>query len=491
MPLPPATAPAVSERLTERDEKLMFMFFDFMGNDVFSLSTPAGLAANWILYEDPRRSLETAVRSDQAWMQRYLLAYLYYATTDNRKYSWKSCNPPSGSGMEPSNIDVTGEVNVDSEPARQIDVDVVVSSNDECLFTYPTELPGGKVIVDMVPSYRWLSAADECQWGGVACGTTLTETVVVSDREGARETEVLTRAVTSINLMNQNLRGSIVTEITMLPELQVLDLSHNGLRGTLSDEFSKLQQLRLQYNAITGTIPNDFFPPNSTMREFNVGSNFMDGTLPRDMGLSTQLTSLMVFRNKFQGIIPAIGKMPLVEFQGQSNEFNGLLPFDLGYDGTWPTALRSWWAYDNRLKGTIPQNIQFLQNLEDFRVNNNQLFGPIPESIQELKRLYRFEVQSNYLGGTVPAVMGDIPGLTTVKVQENRLTGVIPLSLCFLDSMEVLEADCIIPTKLEELQYAGDLSNLILSSTKPPVTECYCCTACCNSVTGECVDYST
>mmetsp|Transcript_23275 Transcript_23275/g.23512 ORF Transcript_23275/g.23512 Transcript_23275/m.23512 type:complete len:82 (-) Transcript_23275:254-499(-) len=56
-----------------------------------------------------------------------------------------------------------------------------------------------------------------------------------------------------------NLVGSIVTELTQLPQLELLDLSHNNLKGnTLHDTFLSLRILQLQYNALSGTIPFNF-----------------------------------------------------------------------------------------------------------------------------------------------------------------------------------------------------------------------------------------
>jgi len=278
---------------------------------------------------------------------------------------------------------VVGEV-VD-EPSRKDEDDN--EDKDACRFTYPTEIPGGRIIYDLVPSYRWLSASDECQWGGVACGKTVTDEIDIdidiNDRDPtanatSASTTTTTKsrlAVTSIVLANQYLKGSIVTELTALPQLEMLDLSHNDLKGTLNDEFRSLQTLRLQYNALSGNIPSNFFDNESVMRELNVGSNDMTGTIPSDVGLASQMAGLYVFENQFTGRIPVLGNMPLVTFQGQGNSFNGILPFDYDYGGTWPDTMRSWWAYDNKLTGSLSENLGFLSNLEDLRVQDNQLTG--------------------------------------------------------------------------------------------------------------------
>merc|ERR1712176_1233086 len=180
----------------------------------------------------------------------------------------------------------------------------------------------------------------------------------------------------------------------------------------------------------------------------------------------------MGFDNKFTGRIPVLGNMPLINFRAQGNQFTGMLPFDYSYAGTWADTLREWWVYDNRLTGSLSESLGFLTSLEDLRLNNNNLSGSIPDSITDLQRLFRFDAQSNALVGTVPEDIGTLPVLRDLRLQFNNLDGLIPTSLCFLESMEVLEADCLSPQVSEE-----------------PKTDCYCCTTCCNPYVMECQYY--
>mmetsp|Transcript_13690 Transcript_13690/g.34430 ORF Transcript_13690/g.34430 Transcript_13690/m.34430 type:complete len:821 (+) Transcript_13690:219-2681(+) len=433
--------------LIPTDEELLKLFESVVGEAVTSDFTSAGMAANWMLNEDPGKLLKP--RSDQAWIQRYLLVYTYYATTLNRSTTWLSCNPPTEDELKLDDIDT-------------------------CMFTNPTELPGGNVIYDMVPAYRWLSAADECQWGGVACGKTVVDEITIdTDGKGSNvpiKSTMKRLAVTSIVLADQNLKGSIVTELTVLPMLQVLDLSHNELQGTVSEGFGSLQTLRLQYNALQGNIPKNLFSSKSVMKELNIGSNFMTGTIPDEVGLASQMTDLYLFGNKFTGSIPRLGNMPIVNFHAQENDLSGVMPFDYGYDGPWTKTLQEWWVYDNKLTGPLSSNLGFVTNLEDMRVNNNELTGSIPESIEDLQRLFRFDLHMNSLTGTIPESIGSLPQLRDLRLQFNDFGGVVPSSLCFLESMEVLEADC--------LAFVGE-----------PQTDCYCCTTCCNPDLGGCQFY--
>lgn len=277
-----------------------------------------------------------------------------------------------------------------------------------------------------------------------------------------------------------------------LPVLQSLDLSHNGLAGELSNVFKGLQTLHLQYNSMTGTIPTSFFDSQSVMTRINIGNNFMNGTLPGEVNLASQLSALYVFENNFVGTIPGLGKMPLQIFQGQGNIFNGPLPFDLFF-GEWAETIQEWWVFDNQLSGELSASMGLLLNLQDFRAGNNFFKGPIPPSTYELPNLFRFEVNNNELTGAIdsaigglsrlevfdvsrnqltgalPEELGRLSNLAAVKTQNNLFSGTVPTDLCFLTSMEVLEADC-------------------LPEANPPI-ECNCCTTCCQRGTDTCVRY--
>jgi cobalamin biosynthesis Mg chelatase CobN len=138
----PTTSPTQSPTLSQAT--FLELFETVVGPDVYVEGSTANLAAQWMLTEDPQMEpLNFNSKSEEAWLQRYLLVYLYYATTDNRNVEWLSCNPPIFAG----------------------------SQTTDCEFANPTELPGGRLVYDRVPSNQWLSAADECNWAGITCQT--------------------------------------------------------------------------------------------------------------------------------------------------------------------------------------------------------------------------------------------------------------------------------------------------------------------------------
>jgi len=179
--------------------------------------------------------------------------------------------------------------------------------------------------------------------------------------------------------------------------------------------------------------------------------------------------------------------MPLRTFQGYTNQFTGPLPFDLDYGGVWPDTMRVCWAFENEITGSSTHNIWFLANLEELRLSDNQLTGTTPESTFELSNLFRLEVHSNFLSGTIPDEISNLSDLRNVKVQFNSFTGAIHISLYFLDSMEVLEVDCLPPKEDNDNRSGGTSTVAPITTTTTTTQGCYCCTTYCNDVTEECV----
>jgi hypothetical protein len=102
----------------------------------FTIDSPYGRAAKWIMEEDERNLSE----SDTSLTQRFLMAVLNFITSSNGEYPWLSCNP-----------------------------DFTNSSNENCDFEMYTINEKDKVVYYPMPSYRWLSKVHECDWAGNVC----------------------------------------------------------------------------------------------------------------------------------------------------------------------------------------------------------------------------------------------------------------------------------------------------------------------------------
>ncbi|KAL7515231.1 hypothetical protein ACHAXN_012600 [Cyclotella atomus] len=115
-------------------------------------------------------------------MQRYALAMLYFSF---QGYGWDQC----------------------SSDRNLIDS----SSAGKCVDSNGNEL------------VRFLDAAHECEWFGIACSTNATDEMNVD----------MYYPVTHLELSSNNLHGYIPSEISLLYTLEVLDLRNNELTGTI------------------------------------------------------------------------------------------------------------------------------------------------------------------------------------------------------------------------------------------------------------------
>lgn len=200
----------------------------------------------------------------------------------------------------------------------------------------------------------WLSA-DESTWFGVS----------ISGCD-----------VTGLSLPNNNLTGSLPTEIGVLTQLTSLNIFNNNISGTLPTTISNLT------NAIT----------------LELGSNQLTGFIPPLIANLSSLERLDMSYNQFTGSIPTgIGTM---------------------------TSLKQLFFHVNQLSGVLPASIGNLVNLTSFSVFNNQLSGTVPGSLANLINLTSLVLSVNQFTGDLPSGIGLIPNLANVSVRDNDFTSI-------------------------------------------------------------------
>jgi Leucine rich repeat len=160
---------------------------------------------------------------------------------------------------------------------------------------------------------RFLSPQSECTWGGCKC-----------DSAGN---------ILSINIDNNNLRGSIPKEIGALDSINELDFEHNFLTGTIPESIGKLSQLLyldLDENHLTGTIPEGIYSL-SLLRALDLDTNILTGTISTKIGQLENLYIAQYDNNHMVGTIPSeaglldqLGYLTIV-----GNNFTGSVPNSL------------------------------------------------------------------------------------------------------------------------------------------------------------------
>ncbi len=223
--------------------------------------------------------------------------------------------------------------------------------------------------------------------------------------------------LTSLFLGANQLTGSIPKELGSLANLQVLNLVDNQLTGSIPMELgtlTNLEILELTSNQLTGGIPVEF-GSLTTLTDLFLGSNQLTGSIPPELGNLTGLITLSLIDNKLTGAIPPeVGNLANLIFL-----FLGL----------------------NQLTGSIPEELGSLTNLQVLSLIDNQLTGSIPEELGSLTNLNWLNLRENQLTGQVPPELGTLTTLTDLFLSANPLNGTLPLSFVNLSMLDLFWFD--------------------------------------------------
>ena len=198
----------------------------------------------------------------------------------------------------------------------------------------------------------WLQSKDPCSWYGVHCG-------------------ISSNNVSSIDLIDNNLQGSLPPELGNFSSLRFLWLYYNQLSGAIPPELgtlSSLLGLYLHDNQLTGAIPPEL--GNLTnLAYLNLGYNLLTGSIPPELGNLPNLQALSLESTHLTGSLPP--------------EFGNL------------SKLENLYLNSNQLSGSIPPELGYLTNLGVLHLDNNQLGGPVPDSLRNLINLMTLRLNDN------------------------------------------------------------------------------------------------
>ena len=238
-------------------------------------------------------------------------------------------------------------------------------------------------------------------------------------------------------------------------EVEYLDLGENNLVGTIPTELgnlSKLDSLYLYENTLSGTIPTELLNSNIPYFQLYLRNNELSGTIPTELGSLTDLWRLYLNNNRLSGTIP-------IEL----------------------TSLTDLWILglnNNRLSGTISTRFGNMTKLTHLRLNHNQLSGTIPDELENLGTIFVLNLSHNQLSGTIPTELGNLIGLRYLSLNNNQLSGTIPGELFrdteveFLDNLNLHDNQLsgAIPIELlnmAELKKINLSNNPLLEGTLP------------------------
>ncbi len=205
-----------------------------------------------------------------------------------------------------------------------------------------------------------------------------------------------------------------------------LELSENGLSGTIPPELgrlSKLEWLDLYSNQLSGAIPSELGNLNNLEFLF-LGDNRLSGTIPSELGNLNNLTQLALWVNQLSGAIPSeLGNLNNLELLSLShNDLSGAIPSELG-------ALTNleWLSLSyNELSGEIPSELGRLIKLKGLGLSGNNLSRTIPIELGKLTNLELLGLADNKLSGEIPSELGNLTNLELLHLSGNRLNGCVP-----------------------------------------------------------------
>ncbi|XP_017437263.2 leucine-rich repeat receptor protein kinase HPCA1 isoform X2 [Vigna angularis] len=276
--------------------------------------------------------------------------------------------------------------------------------------------------------------------------------------------------ITSISLASMALSGQLTSDIGLLSELVILDLSYNkNLTGPLPDNIGKLRKLRnlLLINCgFTGPIPatignlerlvflslnsNGFTGPIpaaignlSNVYWLDLAENQLEGSIPISNGTTPGLDMMYNTKhfhfgvNKLSGNIPAelfSSKMSLIHVLFESNRFTGSIPSTLGLVKSLEVV-----RFDNNFfSGSLPENINNLTSVRELFLSNNRLSGSLP-NLTGMNSLRYLDMSNNSFDpSNFPLSLSTLPALTTIMMENTKLQGAIPVSLFNLQQLQTV-----------------------------------------------------
>jgi hypothetical protein len=141
----------------------------------------------------------------------------------------------------------------------------------------------------------WLSREGYCKWHGVTC---LGDNDHFIDEGNGK--------IFQLDLSANGLEGTIPSELVMLSDLFKVNLNNNNLSGTIPSDFGRstvLRDLYLEDNLLDGTIPDELESMRA-IRKLSLGSNNLTGSIPRTIVNLMEIRYLNFEKNKLVGSIP-------------------------------------------------------------------------------------------------------------------------------------------------------------------------------------------
>ncbi|KAM0004793.1 putative protein kinase RLK-Pelle-LRR-XI-1 family [Helianthus debilis subsp. tardiflorus] len=284
------------------------------------------------------------------------------------------------------------------------------------------------------------ASLDHCNWHGIYC-----------NKAGS---------VTGIYLVGHYLgdgTGLGSLNLSSFPNLVSLVIGRCGVEGSIPEQIgllSNLTQLSLWMNQLTGNLPVSL--TNLTHLEvLDLSHNHFSGDLPVSLTNLTRLDYLDLSYNHFSGDLPQsftnLIRLKTLQLSGYS--FSGEFPALL----TNLIHLEELDLSRNNFSGELPVSLTNLTHLTVLSLSGNNFSGNLPVWLTKLSHLEYLFLYDNNFSGELPVSLANLTHLEYLYLSNNKLTGPIPPSYGSMLSLRVLDLstnqlNASIPNQITHLQ---------------------------------------
>ena len=235
-----------------------------------------------------------------------------------------------------------------------------------------------------------------------------------------------------LELSYNSFHGGVPEELDLLDELIVFNVNMNSLSGSLSflgalSRCKSLVYLNLKSNRFEGILPPAGISNFSSLEQFIVQDNLLEGDIPKSFSNLTAMTVIVLSYNRFSVAVPKeLWQMPNIQrLYFEVNNLHGSLPPELGL----ARNLNLLYLQVNKISGPIVDSIRNLTKLQKLNMAENQFEGEIPAGLWKLSEVNELNLSHNKLQGSLSAAMKNLGKLTQFDLSANKLSGFIPKTI--------------------------------------------------------------
>lgn len=245
--------------------------------------------------------------------------------------------------------------------------------------------------------------------------------------------------IVEIELLDNNLKGTIPPEVFDLTEIKLLGFTNNqvDLSFERMDRAQNLVVLKLSNTQVRSLNHLDKAAPS--LKEIHLAGNQLDGPIPEVVYDLPHVRKIFLSNNAFTGSLSdSVADMTaLQELELAGNKLTGTIPTVLGAF----TDLRRLQLSNNELSGNLPTELNNLTLLTALILggqhSNQKLSGPLVR-FSHAPELRTLDLRDNDFSGTIPGNFLDQTAADAsvyVNLSNNRIAGTLPASLSQLQSL--------------------------------------------------------